>query len=479
MISICSNNQNNTCVPFIASQFLGCKVSPFSPDLPKEDIKHVMNLVKPAIVFTSNDAIETISNVKEELNLQTEIVLFGNDDKHTSFSKFLEFTQEANEFKPVEIKSLTNTAVIMFSSGTTGLPKGICLNHYGLSCQAKNMQNFAFLTEDSYTFKLNDKSLQATNVHLNFAGIYWISPIICLIISAIFGYCRLLCPKYEPREAWKLIEKWKVSTLFLPPHRLYDMIRLRPNEPVDISSLRCVRLAGSSISKERILKVRRDLQNVVVKQGCGQTEISGTYADLYLKNPKDFRFIIEKPDSIGRPVKGITYKVTDLENGEALGPNKPGELRLKTKFQMNGYLNLDSSSCWDEDGFFKTGDVVYYDEDYSFYIVDRIKEIFKYKSWNVAPAALEAILLEHPAVLQAVVVGMPHSEDSHHPCAFVVVRKDLNVNADEILNYVNEKVEDRKKLRGGVHIIEKLPITPSGKLKRNYLRDILARNLVK
>lgn len=468
----------NSCVPFIASQFLACRIVSFDPTLSREDTKHLMKQLKPNIIFVSENAKQLFESVTEELNYETEIVIFGNDLKHTSFTEFLT-EEDVEDFEPVEVKSLMDTAVIIFSSGTSGLPKGICLNHYGISCQSRDMKDFCFAREDCFKFLIKEKELQAVNVSLSYATLYWISTVLSVTTSILYGYCRLLSIKFDPQEIWYLIEKWKVSALFLPPHLLIEMARNKPKEPVDISSISCVRFGGSSISKEQIIWIRNVFKNVLIKQACGQTEISGSYCNSNVKNEKDLKMIEDKPDSIGRAIKGFTYKVTDLETGEALGPYKTGELRLKTKFQMNGYLNLDSSHCWDVEGFLKTGDVVYYDEENWFYFVDRIKEMLKYKSWHVTPASIEAILLEHPAVHESVVVGVPHDEDGDHPCAFVVLKKGIKATSEEIMKFVNEKVEDRKKLRGGVYIVEKLDVTPSGKIKRNHLKDLAVRILKK
>lgn len=139
---------------------------------------------------------------------------------------------------------------------------------------------------------------------------------------------------------------------------------------------------------------------------------------------------------------------------------------------MNGYHNLDSSYCWDSEGYLKTGDVVYYDDDMCFYHVDRIKEMLKYRSWHVAPAAIEAIIHQHPAVSVSVVVGLPHPEDGDHPFAFVVLKKDHNATREEILEFVNSRVDDRHQVRGGLMIVEEVPFTATGKIKRQQLREL-------
>lgn len=140
---------------------------------------------------------------------------------------------------------------------------------------------------------------------------------------------------------------------------------------------------------------------------------------------------------------------------------------------MNGYHNLDSSMAFDEDGFFKTGDVAYYDEEFCFFIVDRIKEMLKYRSWHVAPAMLEEILLTHPVISAAVVVGVPDEEDGEHPMACVILKEGVkNVTQSEIREYVDERVDHRKKLRGGVVFVKSFPTTATGKISRRLLKDL-------
>ena len=142
---------------------------------------------------------------------------------------------------------------------------------------------------------------------------------------------------------------------------------------------------------------------------------------------------------------------------------------------MNGYYKQDSSSTWDSNGWLKTGDIVYYDEDRFFYIVDRIKEMLKYRSWHVAPAVLEMVIDQHPDVKSSIVIGVPHPEDGDHPCACVILNEDAEVTAEEIIKFVEERVDDRQRLRGGVKFIKNVPTTPTGKVRRKDLRDMIIR----
>lgn len=163
-----------------------------------------------------------------------------------------------------------------------------------------------------------------------------------------------------------------------------------------------------------------------------------------------------------------------------LGPNKRGELRIKSIFNMRGYYNQDSHNIWDHEGFIKTGDIGYYDEDYCFYIVDRKKAMLKYKSWHVVPAKLEGILLGHPAVEAAVVFGLPHEEDGDHPMGVVVLKGNSRgkISENEIEEYVAQKVGEMQRLRAGVKFVDDIPLTPSGKYKRTHMRDLVLQKKI-
>lgn len=168
-----------------------------------------------------------------------------------------------------------------------------------------------------------------------------------------------------------------------------------------------------------------------------------------------------------------------METGKNVGFNQPGELRLHSEYLMKGYHNLNSTSAYDEEGWLKTGDIVYYDRDFCFYVLDRIKEVIKYRIWHVAPAFLERILNSHPAVDASVVVGIPNEKDGEHPLACVMLKQNTGVIDEiEIRKFVDQKVDDQKKLRGGVKFFDSFPLTPTGKIARRKLRESLTRGII-
>ncbi|KAG5893798.1 hypothetical protein JTB14_005463 [Gonioctena quinquepunctata] len=139
---------------------------------------------------------------------------------------------------------------------------------------------------------------------------------------------------------------------------------------------------------------------------------------------------------------------------------------------MTGYYKMDPSACFDEDGFIKSGDLGYYDGDGCFYITGRIKEIFKYKSWQVVPSFIESIMMEHPAVLEAGVFGLPHEVDEFHPAACVVLRKGEPFDVDEMQRFMDRNVSAWQRLIGGIKIVKSLPRTPTSKIQRSKLTEV-------
>ena len=164
-----------------------------------------------------------------------------------------------------------------------------------------------------------------------------------------------------------------------------------------------------------------------------------------------------------------------MESGKLLGPNQVGEIRIKHPYVLSGYHNLHKTDVFDEEGFFKLGDIGYYDDDHYVYVTDRMSEMFKYEHHHLSPADMEVYLLGHPAVAEVVVFGLPHVVDRNHPAACVVLKKEAQATEKELIQYFNSKVADPKQLRGGLMITESLPRTPTGKVKRREARDMFIK----
>ncbi|KAK4873384.1 hypothetical protein RN001_015413 [Aquatica leii] len=435
-ISVCTYNHLNACVPMIAAFFINAIMSALDPTLSLEDMVHLLQQIKPKVVFTTPESVTMIESVIKRIGTDTAVIVFGSTSSHVSFSDALA-TCTKNEilnFSPTSVRTLDDIGIVYFSSGTTGLAKTLCHTHYSIICQSTNN------AESGFNFGLT----------FGYYSPYWTVYSQCLCTSIIMGTARLLLPKFDKSNPW-------------------EPFYHKPK--VDVSFVKDIFIAGGVIDSDQV----KNLQNLFVDSEIyrlyGQSEVLGYLAHF---TPKDKELKALKPDSVGLGIPGVSYKIVDVDSRLALGPHKRGELCVKTKFAMTGYYNMDSSDTWDTDGWLRTGDIGYYDEDNCFYIVDRIKEMFKYQGWHVTPSSIENVLLQHPAVGLAVALGVPHKIDGHHPMGVVVLKHEhSNTTANEILKFADAKLEDRLKLRAGLKIVQTLPLTGSGKIHRRKLKESL------
>lgn len=180
--------------------------------------------------------------------------------------------------------------------------------------------------------------------------------------------------------------------------------------------------------------------------------------------------------SIGHPIYDVESKIVDINDPEfqGVGPNKTGEVLIRGPNVMLGYLNNEASTkeTITSDGWLRTGDIGYHDENGEFYITDRLKELIKVKGFQVAPAELEEILRSHPEITDAAVIGIPNTATGELPRAFVVKAKSSSLNAKKVQEYVAGKVSDYKKLAGGVEFVDAIPKNATGKILRRELKKL-------
>ncbi|KAB0798205.1 hypothetical protein PPYR_09198 [Photinus pyralis] len=458
IVSVCTLNHLNSCVPMIASFFLGAIVSAVDVNFRSSELAFLLKQAPPKVIFVQENVVPKVESALATIGSDAIIVVFGDHSGHVSFAELLKDRSEEKEFKPKEVENLYETVSICFSSGTSGPPKGVCYNHYTMM----------YLGSD----KAHGSCDSVLSV--SFATPYWVVFLLGVHFHIVKGITRLVYPQFDPSNAWQTFTYPITSGYFNVAHILSMLKEGRPNN-IQTDSVTDIMIGGNTVPGGTILAMKALLPNARVRLVYGQTEIPMSIASFNPLNPIDLRFIEEKPTSVGRGVPGVWYKIVDFENGAALGPNTPGELRIKTKMQTNGYYNLDSSQIWDESGWLKTGDLAYYDEDLCFFILGRVKEMFKYREWHVIPSVLEGILNTHPAVESVAVIGVPHEMDGHHPKAVVVLKPShQSTSEEEIEKFVEETVSDSCRLRGGVKFVSELPLTVTGKIIRKQVEEMFS-----
>ncbi|KAJ8947578.1 hypothetical protein NQ318_010090 [Aromia moschata] len=459
VISMCTYNHKNSCIPLVATFFIGAISANFDPKLSPLDTIHLLKLMQPKVMFVSIESLSFMEKCMEEAKVKCELVVFGDSERYIQFSEFLEPHPKEENFEPTALNDSKETAAVLFSSGTTGLPKGICLSHASLLGWYKNSGIFAVNSGDG--------------VNLVYTTFYWISALWFFIESVIRGDARVVCSKFDPYELWHIIEKYKITSIFLAPHLANEFIDCRLKD-VDTSSLKLLLMGGSAPTENMMSALREGLPGTKVFNGYGQTEALTCITVFDESNPEEVEMQIRKPMSCGKVRKAFQWKVVDPVTEEVLGPNQRGELRIKCDLMMSGYYKMDSSSAYDSEGYLKTGDIFYYDDEGCFFVVDRIKEMFKYKAYHILPAILEDVLMTHPAVKEAAVIGIPHGIEGEYPMGVVVLREGYGqMSPNEIEEYVEKRVPEMQRLRAGVKIVKELCRTATSKLRRAEIKKMV------
>lgn len=247
---------------------------------------------------------------------------------------------------------------------------------------------------------------------------------------SLCGAQIVLLPKFEEHLFLKTIETYKTNTAFLVPPLLVFLAKSPLVEKYDVSSLLVIACGAAPLSKEISDAVKSRLNIFALRQGYGMSEMTLSV----LAQTEGF----DKNGSVGTLRPGVWGKVIDPDTGKALCANQQGEMCFKGSAIMRGYVanKQATNATIDSDGWLHTGDVGYYDNDREWFIVDRLKELIKYKGFQVPPAEIEAILLTHPDVIDAAVIGIPDENAGELPFAFVVRKPNSNLTEKDIINFV-------------------------------------------
>jgi acyl-CoA synthetase (AMP-forming)/AMP-acid ligase II len=278
------------------------------------------------------------------------------------------------------------------------------------------------------------------------------------------GVTIVLMPRFDLESFLQAIQDYEVSLAHLVPPIILSLSKNPIVDNYKFPKLHTL-FSGAAPLGEELTRACMDRLGVNVRQGYGMTETSP------VTHSSPAPPMVSKFGSVGVPAPNTECKIVDLETGEPLGAGQRGEVCVRGPQVMKGYLNRPDATAQtiDSEGWLHTGDIGYFDEDGHFFIVDRAKELIKYKGLQVAPAEIEAVLLSHPCVADAAVIPYPDDEAGEVPKGIVVLRNP--VDPDEILQFVAERVAPHKRIRH-LEFVDKIPKSPSGKILRRVLVEM-------
>lgn len=389
---------------------------------------------------------------KQGLDADHVIVLDGADG-HPSLAALL---AEGNPAPEVSFDPATHLAVLPYSSGTTGRPKGVMLTHRNLVANVAQCRPVLGVTE-------SDRVLAV----LPFFHIYGMTVLLNFSLRQRAGLVTM--PRFDLAEFLRIIAEHRTTWVFVAPPIAVALAKHPIVDDYDLSAVKVV-FSGAAPLDGALARAVASRLGCTVTQGYGMTETSPA-VNLISETRDD----IDR-SSIGPLVPNTEARLVDPDTGADIeqpgeGVSAPGELWVRGPQVMLGYLNRPEATAemLDIEGWLHTGDIATVSADGIFRIVDRLKELIKYKGYQVAPAVLEAVLLEHPAIADAAVIGVLDDDGQEVPKAFVVRQQGSDLDEDAVMTYVVDHVAPHEKVRR-VEFIEQIPKSASGKILRKDLR---------
>jgi acyl-CoA synthetase (AMP-forming)/AMP-acid ligase II len=446
VLGLLAPNSPEFALAFYGAVSVGGIVTTVSPLATEHDIAQQLRDAGARFLVTVGPLLDRAAAAAAAAGIE-EIFVFDEAPGATPFASLLASDGPAPD---VTIDPATDLAVLPYSSGTTGLCKGVMLTHRNL------VANLA-QTVGHWNVGAGDRVIAV----MPFFHIYGMNVIMNL---GLWGGATLVTmPRFELEGFLGLLEKHRVTVAFVAPPVVLALAKHPSVDRYDLTSLRAIKCGAAPLDAA--------LQDACiarlgcgVKQGYGMTESSPVTHATSTEPGKS------KSGTVGPLVPNTECRIVDVGTGADVGPGQDGELLVRGPQVMIGYLNQPAATAatLDADGWLHTGDIGRVDEDGYFSVVDRLKELIKYKGYQVPPAELEALLLTHPAVSDAAVIGVSDAEAGEIPKAFVVLKKE--VTPEELMAFVAERVAPYKRIRA-VEVIDAIPKSPSGKILRRILKE--------
>jgi long-chain acyl-CoA synthetase len=452
-IALFMTNRPEYLISFEAASKIGAVITPVNPAYHEHEVEYQLNDSEARVLIVHEDRHPVFAAIRDRTPSVKHVLVVGSSTPDETLSWYDAVrSHPATPAPEVDLDLDEDLIALPYSSGTTGLPKGVMLTHRNLVSNHTQCTSASRMTE--------------RDTLLIFLPFYHIYGTMLMGAGIASGATQVIMEKFDLLPALSLTERYKVTLFYAVPPVLLALTHSADLKKYDLASVRYI-MSGAAPLPPEIARRVQELTGITVLQGYGLTEAS----PLTHLNPVDSPDLIQL-ESVGLPVSDQEERIVDADDPSVeIGTDGLGELIIRGPHVMKGYWKAPEETANSiRNGWLHTGDIVRRDGRGYMYIVDRKKEMIKYKGFGVAPAELEALLHEHPAVADVAVVPKKDAEAGEIPRAFVVLRPGKKANESELMRFVEERVAGYKKIRA-VEFVDEIPKTPSGKILRRVLKE--------
>jgi long-chain acyl-CoA synthetase len=442
-------------IAYFAAHYLGCPVVPLNVLLTPDEIAyHLSDSDAVALIAWEGFGEQAQAGFNRAETCKHFIVSKADPSDTSAPSSGQSFTALIASAEPVKELPDTmpdDTAVILYTSGTTGRPKGAELSHFNL-----------FYNADYAASRL--VALPPETVAIAVLPLFHsFGQTVIQNGTLRIGGTIVLLPRFEPKAAFELMQKHRVTFFAGVPTMYFALLHFPDASQYDISSLKFCSSGGSAMPVE-VMRAFDQKYNVNIIEGYGLSETSPVACFNQLDKPK-------RPGSIGIPIAGVEFKLIDEQGRTINEPMVPGEICIKGHNVMKGYYKRPEANAESiKDGWFATGDIAHRDADGYYYIVDRKKDMIIRGGFNVYPREIEEVLYAHPAVAEAAVIGIKHESHGEEVKAVIALKPGQKATVEDIMAYCKEKLAAYKYPRF-IEFRDSLPKTATGKILKRELRE--------
>lgn len=446
-------NWYETVLLIFATAKIGAILVPFNPLYQTDEVTYILKDSQPKVLFMTDrlgkKALDILAQYTQEL-----VIVRGEMTEYDSFVNYIKKNVQATNEIMIDVNE--DVYCILYTSGTTGDPKGVMITHRSVVQSGLTIsQELHCNNEDAYIIA---------------APLFHVFGMACNLFSATARCSRIvLIERYNPRHMLEVIEKEKVTIQQGVPTMFLKELELDEFDDFDVSSLRAGIVGAAPITPEQMKEIRSCL-GMNLCQSYGITETGSVTMTPY--NDSEEKII----STLGKPISGVKIKIVD-KNRKKLPVNEVGEIAIHSFGTMKGYYNMpdETKQVIDHDGWFYTGDLGRLDENGYLYFTGREKELIIRGGYNIYPQEIEEVLLKNSAIIDAAVIGIPDDILGEQVCAVVQLRNQ-DLSKEDIIDYVAKYVSTYK-VPQEVVLVEEFPITPSGKIRKNILKQQVMTNV--